>query len=164
MGYVHVEVSNVVNASPQVVYETLADYKSPEGHRAILPEKYFGKMIVEEGGRGAGTVIQVETKALGVSRTLHMEVSEPEPGHVLVEKTTDGNTVTSFTVDPLDGGRAARVTIATDFKPASGVAGLVEKWLNPMVMRRIYREELRQLAEYVNGAPERLPERMEFSS
>jgi hypothetical protein len=163
MDYVHVEASNVVDARPEAVYEILADYASPQGHRAILPAKYFGEMVVEEGGRGAGTVIQVETKALGVRRTLHMEVSEPEPGRVLVEKTLDGNTITSFIVEPLDRGRASRVTIATDFKPAPGVAGWVEKRLNPMVMRRIYREELQQLAEYVSRTPQRVPERMEFS-
>lgn len=163
MSYVHVEVSNVIDASPQAVYEILADYESAKGHRAILPAKYFGEMIVEEGGRGAGTVIQVETKALGVSRTLQMEVSEPDPGRVLVERTLDGSTVTSFIVEPLDGGRASRVTIATDFRPAPGVAGWVEKRLNPMVMRRIYREELQQLAEYVSRTPQRVPERMEFS-
>jgi hypothetical protein len=40
------------------------------------------------------------------------------------------------------------VTIATDAAASSGVKGWLERLFNPAVMRRIYRQELQQLAAY----------------
>ncbi len=56
---------------------------------------------------------------------------------------------TTFTVEPLDGGSHSRVTIATDAAIRPGIAGWLERLFNPSMMRRIYRQELQQLAGYV---------------
>jgi hypothetical protein len=41
------------------------------------------------------------------------------------------------------------VTIAADAAVRPGIAGWLERLFNPPMMRRIYRQELQQLAEYV---------------
>jgi len=53
---------------------------------------------------------------------------------------------TTFTVEPVNGGSQSKVTISTRANTSPGLKGAVERWLNPWVMRRIYREELQQLA------------------
>lgn len=147
MGQAHVEVVKVIDAPPKEVYAILADYR--EGHPAILPKRYFQELTVEEGGTGAGTVFRTRVKAMGNELTFRMTVSEPEPGRVIVETDAEAGVVTTFTVDPLADGTRSRVSIVTDARTGSGLRGLVEQWLNPLVLRPMYRQELEQLAEVV---------------
>lgn len=127
----------------EIVYNILADYQV--GHPAILPEPYFTGLSVEQGGRGAGTVIITRMKVMGAERTFRMAVTEPQPGCVLVE--SDGTTTTTFTVEPLGKG-TCRVTIATDTQPSPGLQGWIERLSSPPFLRRVYRQELKNLAEY----------------
>lgn len=128
--------------SVDVVYGILADYR--QGHPAILPRRYFTDLAVERGGRGAGTVIRYGVKLAGRVRDARAEVFEPQPGRVLEERIFDDRgTVTTFTVDPLEGGRV-RVTIHTSWQ-ARGLPGVFERLLAPGMLRRIYREELTNL-------------------
>ena len=108
-------------------------------------------MEVLEGGQGAGTLVAVEMNVMGVRSALRLRTSEPQPGRELVERDEDAGVKTTFTVDPLDGGSRCRVTIETDALAAAGLRGLFERWLNPGIMRRIYRAELAQLAAYVRS-------------
>jgi hypothetical protein len=147
MNQIHVEVSNVIEAQPERVYAILADYRV--SHPAILPKSYFTAVTVEQGGQGVGTIVRVHMKVMGNEFIYRQIVSEPQPGRVLKEEDTAAGVATTFTVEPFDGGRHSRVTIATDAAPSSGVKGWLERLFNPPVMRRIYREELQQLAEYV---------------
>jgi hypothetical protein len=146
MSLIHVEVSDIIDSRPEVLYAIFADYR--ESHPAILPKPYFTDLTVEQGGIGAGTVIQVHMAVMGVKKNYRFVVSEPEPGKVLVEKDEAAGVVTSFIIEPLNGGNKSRVTIATDSRPSPGIAGMMEKVLNPPISRRIYKQELRQLAEY----------------
>ena len=88
---------------------------------------------------------------MGVQRMYRGVVSEPQPGRVLVEAYPETGVVTTFTVEPLNAGQHARVTIATDVKASPGVMGLMEKMMNPPILRRIFQKELRQLADYVRS-------------
>ena len=88
---------------------------------------------------------------LGQSRTIRAEVSEPEPGRVLAETDLDTGAVTRFTVEPTDGGQAASVTIVTEWN-RSGIMGFVERLTAPALLRRIYDEELRNLAKRARSA------------
>jgi hypothetical protein len=146
---VQVEVSKEIKASPERIYGILSDYH--EGHPHILPRQYFKKLTVLEGGKGAGTVIDISMKVMGMQRQFKMEISEPEPGRVLMEADPDSAMVTTFTVDSLDGGPKSRVTIKTNFEPGSGLRGLMDRLLNPPVMRRIYQDELNLLEEYTQA-------------
>jgi hypothetical protein len=152
MSRLHVEESAVINASAQAVYAVFSDYRV--GHNAILPKPYFTDMIVVEGGKGAGTIIDVHMEVFGSKAFYHQIVSEPEPGRVLVETDQEQGVVTTFTVDPVEGGSKALVTIATEMPTKRGVAGLVEKLINPPVMRWIYRKELRNLEAYLATTPQ----------
>jgi uncharacterized protein YndB with AHSA1/START domain len=147
MSHSHFEVSETINASPANVYEVLTDYLV--SHPAILPKPYFSKLVVEQGGHGAGTVFELHMDVYGTKRVLHPVVSEPEPGRVLVETDADAGVVTTFTVDPLGEGSQSRVTFATDSRTSPGLQGFMERLFQPMVLRRIYKKELQLLAQYV---------------
>lgn len=149
MARIHAETEAVVSASPDIVYEILADYR--EHHPQILPEAYFSDLQVEEGGQGAGTTFRVRTHFLGVEQGYYMTVSEPEPGRVLAETDVDSGLVTTFTVTPADDGAHARVRIATEWEASPGLAGVFERLFTPLVMRRIYAKELQQLDEYARN-------------
>jgi len=140
-----VTASSVIEAPAELVYRTLADYR--EGHPSILPKAYFVSLEVEKGGFGEGTVINFQTKVLGATQSFRSEISEPQPGSVLVE-TNVGEMAgkTTFTVEPLDGGSRSMVTIATDGKTKGGGAfGVIERLITKMMMRRIYKAELDQI-------------------
>lgn len=147
MGQIHTEVSDIIPARPEVVYAVLADYRV--GHPAILPKPYFTELQVEQGGQGAGTIVRTRMVVMGVERIFKLTVSEPEPGRVLKEVDEQAGVVTVFTVEPINGGQQARVTIATDARASPGLMGVMEKLMNPPLTRRIYKQELQQLAEYV---------------
>lgn len=149
MKSIHVETSAVIAARPSQVYAILSDYEV--GHPAILPKPFFQELVVEKGGKGAGTVVRVRVKVGGVKQTSRMLVSEPEPGRVLAEVDLDTGTFTTFTLEPLEDGNQVRVIIATDFARSPGFKGFMEKLLTPVMTRPIYKKELGQLAEYVSS-------------
>ena len=151
MVHMHVESSATVDAPPETVYALLADYR--ERHPQILPADYFHDLQIEAGGQGAGTVFRVSVRTGGMDRLYHMDVSEPQPGHLLVEADRLSSTVTRFTVSPADNGAHAQVRIASEWEPAGGLAGLLERLFAPMIMRRIYTKELRQLATVLAQRP-----------
>lgn len=134
-----------MGAAPATVYRILSDYRHE--HPLILPKPFFKSCEVQAGGIGAGTVIRVVTEAMGVEQQLLMTVSEPEPGRVLVEEDPAAGVRTSFTVTPLDQGRQCQVTIATEWSPKPGLAGLGERLLNPLVARSVFRKQLALLAQ-----------------
>jgi hypothetical protein len=148
MSMIHTKYSAVIDAAPEAIYEVLSDYLV--GHKAILPKPYFADMVVREGGRGAGTVIDVHMEVYGVKRSfLGMVVSEPQPGRVLAETVQETGEGSTFTLEPLADGRQTRVTIANNVKASPGLAGFMERLINPSITRRIFKKELENLAAYV---------------
>ncbi len=147
MNQIRVEQSAVIAAAPSQVYAVIRDYEV--GHVAILPKPYFQEMIVEEGGQGAGTKTRLKMNIMGQEFNYRHEVSEPEPGRVLKETDRDTGLATTFTFQPLAGGTQTRVTIATDTAVRAGLAGFIERLMTPLILRRIYRQELQNLADYV---------------
>ena len=146
MNTYRVEESAVIEAPAARIYAILADYHV--GHPSILPARYFTATTVTQGGRGAGTEITVTMNVYGSKATYQMKVSEPEPGRVLQEEDVAAGIVTTFMVDALNDAQA-RVTIATTTRNSPGLKGWVEKLTTPSIMRRIYREELAQIADVV---------------
>ncbi len=149
MSTLYANASAVIDASPEAIYGLLADYRT--GHPQILPQRSFGDLIIEEGGYGAGTVFRVTTRAGRIEQKWRMIVSEPEPGRVLVD--TDmaptSTLTTTFSVMPVADGQQARVEIATKWESRAGIAGLMERLFYPSGMRRIFQQELRQLASVI---------------
>ena len=146
MTRLHVERDRVIDAPPETIYRLLADYRTT--HPTILPPQ-FTRLDVEQGGVGAGTVFRAEMSVMGSHRSYRMEVSEPEPGRVLAETDLDTDLVTTFTLEPLDDTMRTRLTIATDWQPASGLAGMLERLTTPSIMGRMYEDELGRIAAAV---------------
>jgi hypothetical protein len=142
------KASGFVAAPAAQVYELLADYRRHHPH--FLPDE-FSDYKVLEGGRGAGTVVTVKVTLQGGARTSTLEVSEPEPGHVLEEHDRTSGTLTRFTVEPTHGG--STVSIETSFPRSPGLRAFAEALLAPNMLRRLYRKELRLLASYAAGDP-----------
>jgi hypothetical protein len=140
-----VGVTGVVRAAPARVYGILADYR--DGHPHVVPRPPFGEILVEEGGVGAGTVIRFDMRLMGRTHRARGVVAEPEPGRVLAETYEDGS-VTTFTVEPCDEGRHARVTITTDVPTRGWLLGMIERWLVTRLLRPVYVRELALLAAF----------------
>jgi hypothetical protein len=143
----HSSSTALIDSPPGAVYSVLADYR--DGHPHILPRQFFSSLDVLKGGRGAGTRILVGTRRLGFEKSFEMDVTEPEPGRLLVETDPATGLETSFLVEPLDDGRRSRVTIATTWETASGFAGRVERIVTPLLLRWAYRAELKELASFM---------------
>lgn len=138
--------SDEIDARADVLYGIMADYRV--GHPAVLPRPPFTGIVVEEGGYGAGTVVRVGGMFLGTERTLRQRVSEPQPGRVLLETDIDTGQTSTFTFEPIADGSRTRVTIASTFPRRAGIGGWVEQVAIPLMLRPVYKKELRQLAAY----------------
>lgn len=136
--------SAVIDAPAEQLYDIIADYH--QGHPAILPPRYFTDLAVVEGGQGVGTVVRVHMNVFGSKALFNLRVTKAEPGRLLVEEDGATGTVTTFSLEPLDDDRT-RVTIATEARTSPGLRGMLERVMIPSITRRIYREELQQLAE-----------------
>ena len=139
-----ITASRLIQAPAQQIYSLIADYQ--HGHPQILPKPYFVSLAVEKGGVGAGTVINFQMRLMGRLQSFHSEISEPEPGRVLVETDLISGAITTFAVEPQESGQSAYVTITTDVKVRDGILGSVEGWLATRLLRPVYVKELEQIA------------------
>ncbi len=148
MGEINVKVAAVLDARPEDVYASIADYH--HGHPNIVPKESIYDLRVEQGGYGAGTVIRFKVKVLGVEQSFYQRVSEPEPGRVLVEQDIDSvqNAMTTFTVTPVEQKQKSHVEISTTMNTSPGFKGFVERIIVPLVNPRVYRKELKLLEEF----------------
>jgi hypothetical protein len=144
-----VSAEAVIDAPSDRAYAVLAEYRV--GHPSILPRPPFVDVVVEQGGVGAGTVIRFRMKAFGVTRTMRAAVTEPDPGRVLVETDVEGKVVTTFTVDPVEGGRRARVTISTDMEVGGRLLGWLRRRLVDRLLRPVYLREIANLESVAAG-------------
>jgi hypothetical protein len=131
------------------VYGIVADYR--DGHPRIVPRPPFGDLEVEQGGVGAGTVVRFTIRVMGLRRSMRIEISEPEPGRVLVETETTAGAETTFTFEPIDDGRGTRVTISTRMRARAGWLGRLERALVARYLRPICVRELKNLAAVATG-------------
>jgi hypothetical protein len=145
MGRITTKAAAILDACPEDVYATIADYR--QGHPRILPKENLYDLQVEQGGYGAGTVIRFRSRFLGIEQSLYQRVSEPEPGRVLVERDIESaqNEIVTFTVAPLEQGRKSHVEISMTMNTSSGFKGLVEGAVVPTLFPPVLRKELRLL-------------------
>jgi Polyketide cyclase / dehydrase and lipid transport len=136
--------SKLISSPAQRIYGLIADYRN--GHPRILPKPYFVSPSVEQGGYGAGTVINFQMHLMGRIQSFHSKITEPDPGHILVETDMNTGAVTTFTVEPRLEGQEAFVTITTTTNVPDGIVGKIQGWLTTQLLRPIYLKELDQLA------------------
>jgi|SRR5579863_2195297 len=144
-----VSASAIIPARRERVYSLIANYR--DSHPRILP-KQFSNLMVEQGGVGAGTVIRFQMSVFGKKQKFRAAITEPEPGHVLVETDLDANgAITTFTVDPGTAPADSQVTISTELRVRSGFPGKVERVLSTLLLRPMYVKELENLARVATG-------------
>jgi hypothetical protein len=85
-------------------------------------------------------------RLMGRIQSFHSTITEPEPGHILVETDRNTGAITTFTVDPRLDGQEAFVTITTTTNVPNGILGRIQGWLTTQLLRPIYLKELDQLA------------------
>jgi uncharacterized protein YndB with AHSA1/START domain len=142
-----ITASRRIDAPPEAVYAVFADYR--EAHPRILPPRSFVGLRVVEGGHGAGTVIDVDGRFAGRTRTIRGVVTEPQPGRLLVESYPAERMVTSFRVVPAGGG--AQVTISTVMPRRWGPLGWLEERMVRRFLPSVFAEELELLAAYLGA-------------
>lgn len=139
-----VSASALIPAPARKVYNLIADYRN--GHPRILPRPYFVSLDVEQGGYGEGTLINFQMKLMGRIQSFHSLITEPEPGHQLVETDLNTGAATTFSVEPRQNGQQAFVTITTTIDVPNGIMGKLQGWLTGQLLRPVYIKELDQLA------------------
>ena len=145
----HFSAERRIQAPVDIVYHCLADYREhhrPAAAGGFLPPA-FTSLDVLQGGYGAGTVFRFTTSLGGRSAARTQQVSEPEPGRVLVES-GDGEGST-FTLEP-QGDNATRLRIDTTLN-APGVEGVFIRLFGGRVLRPVYAEEMSRLEKYAQA-------------
>jgi hypothetical protein len=95
--------------------------------------------------------IRIQMRVMGRTQTFRAAITEPEPGRVLVETDLTMGAVTTFTVDPIEEGRHARVTISTELQVRRGLLGMLQRALTTKFLRPVYIRELDNLASLAEG-------------
>ena len=142
-----VEATSTIDAPAEEVYAVLADYQV--AHPAILPNAFTG-ITVRKGGQGAGSDVAVETTVFGQRREYYLVVSEERDSHGVSLIETDQYTglSTTFRIEPLNrlASGKSQVTISSEL----AVAGFVEEMMMRNFAKRLFKQELNLLAEYVH--------------
>ena len=148
MSQVVVHAEKIISASAEQVSRALADYETVRPR--ILPEQ-FSEYRVENGGRGAGTVVHWRFAATSKRvRDQLLDVTEPAPG-TLVETDRNSSMVTTWTV-VAEGAGGAAVTVRTTWDGAGGIGGFFERTFAPKGLSRIHADLLHRLdAELAAG-------------
>ena len=129
-----------IQAPTDAIYEIIADYRSK--HPLILPKPYFVSLDVEEGGVGEGTIVNFKMRLLGRTQSFRSLITEPVPGHTLLETDLNSGISTRFDLSPLKNDQGTQVTISTELRNQGVMEGLVAK----LLLQKIYRQELKRLA------------------
>ena len=130
-----------IQTPAEILYNIIADYRRM--HWLILPKRYFLSLEVEQGGFGAGTIVNFAMRILGQTQSFHSLITEPEPGRLLVETDIKSGIATSFHIVPIEKEGQTRVTISTELKGRN----FLEAWIAKMILQKIYRLELELLAQ-----------------
>ncbi|MFK8906437.1 SRPBCC family protein [Streptomyces sp. YS-3] len=145
MAQVEATTERIIAASPETVFDTVADYKDS---RPKLLSEHFSEYQVREGGDGEGTLVHWKLQATSKRvRDCLLEVSEPTEGQ-LVEKDRNSSMVTTWTVTPAGEGRS-KVVVSTVWNGAGGIGGFFEKTFAPKGLNRIHDTVLGKLAAEV---------------
>jgi hypothetical protein len=146
MSKVRISAERLIDAPADVVYTCIADYQ--HHHRpspGFLPSAFHDQQIIR-GGFGDGTLIRFSMTLAGRARTLTTEITEPEPGRVLVE--SDAQVRTVFTVEPV--GRQCRVRFDTVMQ-ARGLEGIMLRLFARRLLEPLYADEQARLEDYARA-------------
>ena len=140
-------IDRVLDAPADIVYHCIADYAQHHRPGGFLPAA-FSDLEITRGGVGAGTELHWVVDTGGRRRTVAATISEPDPGHLLVEDSPD--VVTTFTVAPDNDGTYVRFDTTID---DPGLQGVLTRLFAGRLLRPIYEEELSRLEELAKSHP-----------
>jgi len=140
-----ITAERTMDVPPDAVYHCIADYREHHRPGGFLPPA-FSDFEVSAGGVGAGTVASWTVDLGGRARHMTATITEPDPGTTLVE--TGPGVMTTFSVEPVDGG--ARVRFDTVLEEG-GVQGMLTRLFAPRMLLPIYRDELARLEGYARS-------------
>ncbi|HLZ28392.1 MAG TPA: SRPBCC family protein [Chloroflexota bacterium] len=147
MRQVRIRVERLIDAPADVVYQCLADYHHHHRPGGFLPPAFHDQHVIR-GGVGAGTVIRFSITLAGRTRTVTTDITEPEPGRVLLETQSDGQLRTLFTVEPV--GRQCRVSFDT-LMTAHGLEGIMLHLFARRLLLPLYKDEQARLEQYARA-------------
>lgn len=150
MSHIFVHGERIIQARPEVVFRTLADYANKRPR--MLPANFLDYRV-EKGGQGQGTVISYRFRAAGRERPYTMRVEETLKGRVLTERDANSSFVTHWSVEPIELGQQSKVSVESDWEGGSGIGGFFERAFAPLGLHKIYNEMLTALAQLAQ-APE----------
>src|SRR6476659_4830536 len=107
MGQVSASSTVLIDASPEVVLEAMADYQTV---RPQIVCSHYRDYQVLEGGQGAVTVATWKLQATK-SRVRDVKASVDVAGHTVMEKDANSSMITNWTVAPA--GTGSTVTVKT---------------------------------------------------
>jgi hypothetical protein len=145
MSQTHFSAQRLIDAPADVIYHCIADYREHHRPGGFLPAA-FSDMHIQRGGVGAGTRYTMKVTLGGRTRTMTSEITEPQPGRVLLETGTTERT--TFTVQPE--GRGARVQFDTLLE-AGGLEGVFIRLFAARLLGRVYADELERLERYAQA-------------
>lgn len=144
MGQVYATTERSYPASPERVFEALADYAVTRPK--LLPAQY-SEYEVRAGGTGAGTQVHWRLQATE-KRVRDCLFTVTEPGGLkLVETDANSSMVITWTVAAE--GTGSKVTVEASWKGAGGIGGFFERTFAPKGLNRIHGQVLAALAEQV---------------
>jgi len=139
MGQVSASSSILIDATPAVVLDAVADYQDL---RPRILSPHYSEYRVLAGGHGQGTVASWRLQATK-SRSREVRAGVDVAGHTVIEKDANSSLVTNWTVAPA--GPGSSVTVKTTWSGAGGIKGFFEKTFAPLGLRRIQDEVLANL-------------------
>ncbi len=128
-----------IDASAEVVYHLLSDYRDHHRPGGFLPGAFSNQEILS-GGIGAGTVVRYLLTTGNRPRLITSRIDEPVAGRTLVE--TANGIETTFTVEPSGDGALVRFDTLLE---EDGLDGLLTWLFAARLLRPIYEEELDRL-------------------
>ena len=134
-----------IDAPAMVVYHCPADYREHHRPGGFLPPA-FEQLEIARGGVGAGTEYRLVMAVGGRRRAVSTTVSEPVPGHKLVE--TGSGIETTFTVEQTVDGAHVRFDTVID---EGGLQGILSRLFAARMFGPIYRDELRRLEDHAKA-------------
>ena len=143
----HFGAERRIDAPAAVIYHCIADYREHHRPGGFLPPA-FEQLEIARGGVGAGTEYSFVMTLGGRRRAVNTTVSEPDPGHTLVE--SGSGIETTFTVEPTSGGARVRFDTVMD---EGGVQGVLNRLFAARMLVPIYEDELRRLDDYARAHP-----------
>jgi uncharacterized protein YndB with AHSA1/START domain len=155
MSHIHVKAERIIDVKPEVVHETLTDYR---WKRPQILTSNFLDYTVGKGGKGAGTEVHYRLRAARRERPYVMQIEEPIKGLAITEQDRNSSLLTTWTLTPIGNGERTKVRVDSEWEGGTGVGGFFERTFAPLGLQNIYSKILSNLAGLLQPSSNALEE------